>query len=73
VPEELASHQIIGLFIQDLDKEMLEKALCDDCWDEIFQVDDVNVSTKAFTFVMQHIMDAMISLKMMRIKRICSP
>ena len=56
-----------------LDKDMLDKILLDDSWDEIFSVDDINVCAEAFTLVMQHILDVMIPLKKMRIKQACSP
>ena len=52
---------------------MLDKILLDDSWDEIFSVDNINVCAEAFTLVMQHILDVMICLKKMRIKRTCSP
>ena len=56
-----------------LDTDMLEKILLDDSWDDIFNVDDVNVCAEAFTLVMRHILDIMIPLKKMRVKRTCSP
>ena len=56
-----------------LDKDMLEEMLLDNSWDDIFNVTDVNVCAEAFTLVMRHILDIMIPLKKMRIKRTCSP
>ena len=56
-----------------LDTDMLEKILLDDSWDDIFNVDDVNVCAEAFTLVMRHILDIMIPLKKMRVKQTCSP
>ena len=43
-----------------LDKDMLERVLLDDAWNEILDVDDVNVCTEAFTLVMQYIMDVIL-------------
>ena len=56
-----------------LDADKLDDILLDDSWDEIFHINDVNICTEAFTLVMQHILDVMIPLKKMRIKRTCSP
>ena len=56
-----------------LNKNMLDDILSGDFWDEIFSIDDVNVCVEAFTLVIQHILDIMIPLKKMRIKRTCSP
>jgi len=42
---------------------MLEQVLLDDAWNEIFDADDVNVCTEAFTLVMQYIMGVMTPLR----------
>jgi len=52
---------------------VLERVLLDDAWNEIFDIDDVNVCTEAFTLVMQYIMDVLIPLRRKRIKQTCSP
>ena len=47
--------------------------LLDNSWDDIFNVTDVNVCAEAFTLVMRQILDIIIPLQKMRIKRTCSP
>jgi len=56
-----------------LDKDMLEQVLLDNAWNEIFNVDDVNVCTEVFALVMQYIMDVMMPLRWKTIKGTCSP
>jgi len=48
---------------------MLDKVLLDDSWSGIFDVADINVCTEAFTLAMQHVMNALVPLRTLRIKR----
>ena len=52
-----------------IDTEMLDKVLLDESWSDVFGADDIDVCTKAFTLVMQYIMNALVPLQTLRIKQ----
>jgi len=39
------------------DTELLNKVLLDECWTDVLLVDDINISTEAFTLIMQDVLN----------------
>jgi len=67
---ECLKHNVISVRqYHKIDIEMLDKVLLDDSWSGIFDIADINVCTEAFTLVMQHVMNALVPLRTLRIKR----
>ena len=52
---------------------MCDNFLLDDSWSPIFAVDDVNICTEAFTLVLKHILDTLVPLRRLRMKRTSAP
>ena len=46
---------------------MLDQALMDDVWSEIFDNYDVDVSTEVFTIIMKYLLDILVPWKKLRV------
>ena len=67
---ECLKHNIISVRqYHKIDFEMLDKVLLDDSWSGIFDVADINDCTEASTLVIQYVMNALVPLRTLRIKR----
>jgi len=52
-----------------LDIILLDKSLLDESWFPVFDVDDIYICTEAFTIVLKDILDTLIPLCRLRVKR----
>ena len=52
-----------------IDTEFPYKVLLDACWIDVFLVEDINVCAEAFTVIMQHELNSLVSLWNLRVKQ----